>query len=165
MKRFILITALIELLAGLILFIAPQLVPDLAQGPGGHLAMGRMFGAAALGLGVFAIQVWRNIDNEALVKVFFSSFLVFHLTVFIALLASFMAGVFANPGAALLHLILGIFTAYYVFKTNLVNTPRARKILIGAGIFVGTLGMLLALLPNITSQAGLHPDYAESQGI
>ena len=163
MKRFILITAIIELLAGLILFFMPQLIPDLAQGPGSHMAMGRMFGAAALGLGVFAFQVWRNVDSKLLVKTFLSSFLVFHLTVFIALLASFMAGIFANPGAALLHLILGIFTAYYVFKTNLVNTPRARKILIGAGIFVGTLGMLLALLPNIASQAGLHPDYAESR--
>ena len=44
MKRFILISATIELLAGIVLFFAPQVVPDLAQGPGSHMAMGRMYG-------------------------------------------------------------------------------------------------------------------------
>lgn len=163
MKKFILISAIIELLAGLVLFFAPQLVPDLAQGTSSHLAMARMYGAAALGLGVFALQVWRNFDNETLVKTFLSSFLVFHLTVFIALLASFLAGVFANPGAALLHLILAVFTAYYLFKTNLEDTPKARKVLIGVGIVLGTFGVFLALLPHLLHQAGLHPDYADSK--
>ena len=74
-----------------------------------------------------------------------------------------MAGVFANPGAAVLHLILAIFTARYLFKNNLANVPRARKILVGIGVIIGTLGVLLSLLPNILHQAGLHPDYAESK--
>lgn len=34
MKKFILISAIIELLAGVVLFFAPQLVPDLANGAG-----------------------------------------------------------------------------------------------------------------------------------
>lgn len=163
MKNFILLSAIIELLAGVILFVAPQLVPDLAQGSTSHLAMARMYGAAALGLGVFALQVWRNFANETLVKAFLSSFLVFHLSVFIAFIASFLAGVFNHPGAAILHLLLAIFTARYLFKNNLANTPRARKIFTGVGIVVVTLGVLLTLLPHILQQAGLHPDYAESK--
>ena len=106
MKRFIFISAIIELLAGAIFFFAPQLVPDLAQGESSHMAMIRMYGAAALGLGIFAFQVWRNFDNETMVKTFLSSFLIFHMTVFIGLLASFLSGVFANPAGALLHLSL-----------------------------------------------------------
>ncbi len=163
MKIFILITAIIELLAGVILFFAPQLIPDLAQGPGSHMAMGRMFGAAAIGLGIFAFQAWRNFGHETLVKTFLSSFLIFHIGAVISILASFMADVFASPIAAILHLVLAIFTAYFLFKNNLVNVPTVRKILIGVGIVIGTFGVLLALLPNILHQAGLHPDYAESK--
>lgn len=163
MERFILISAVIELLAGAILFFTPQWVPDLAQGPGSHMAMGRMFGAAALGLGVFAFQVWRNFDNEPLIKIFLSSFLVFHIGTFIAILASFMAGVFTSPGAAILHLILAIITAYYLFKNNLSNVTRGRRVLAGVGIVVGTFAILLALLPKILHQAGLHSDYAMSK--
>lgn len=163
MKRFILISAIIELLAGLVLFFVPQLVPDLAQGPGSHMAMGRMYGAAALGLGIFAFQVWRNFDNEKLVQVFLSSFLIFHLTVFIAMISSFMAGVFATPGAALLHLILAIVTAYYLFINNLADVSRGKKALIAAGMVIGTFGLLISLLPNLLHQAGLHPDYADAK--
>ncbi len=163
MKTFILISALIELLAGVVLFFAPQLVPDLANGPGSHMAMVRMFGAAALGLGIFALQAWRNFDNEPLVKTFLSSFLVFHLGAFIAILASFMADVFSNPGAAVLHLILALFTGYFLFRKNLAQVPMVRKALIGAGIVVATLGVFMALLPDLLHQAGLHPDYAASR--
>ena len=86
MKKFILISAIIELLAGAILFIAPQLVPDLAVGSSSHMAMARMYGAAALGLGVFAVQVWRNFDNETMTRAFLTVFLVFNLAAFIGIL-------------------------------------------------------------------------------
>ncbi|MCI4647252.1 type 1 glutamine amidotransferase domain-containing protein [Phaeodactylibacter sp.] len=163
MKRFILISALLELLAGGVLFFSPQLVPDLAAGPGSHMAMARMFGAAALGLGVFAFNAWLNDDNAILVKAFLSSFLIFNLGAFISIAASFIAGVFASPAAAILHLLLAVVTAYYWFKNNLADAPRARKIALAAGIVVATVGILALLLPSILHQAGLHPDYAESE--
>lgn len=163
MKRFIFISAIIELLAGAVLFLAPQLVPDLAQGESSHMAMARMYGAAAIGLGIFAFQVWRNFENEAMVKAFFAAFLIFNLTAFIGLLSSFLAGVFANPGAALLHLILGIIAGWYFIKNNLANASKGKKILTSFGMVLGTFGVLLFLLPNILHQAGLHPDYAESK--
>ncbi len=94
MKKFIFVSAIIELLAGLILFLVPQLIPDLAQGQISHMAMARMYGAAALGLGTFAFNVWRNIESETMVKTFLSSFLIFQMTVFIALLASFFSRCF-----------------------------------------------------------------------
>ena len=163
MKRFIFISAVIELLAGVLLFFAPQLVPDLANGIVSHMAMARMYGAAALGLGVFAFQVWRNFENQAMVKTFLSSFLIFHITVFIGLLASFLAGVFANPAGALLHFMIALFTGYFFIKNNLAEAPRGRKILTGLGLVFGTFGTLFFLLPNILHQAGLHPDYVESK--
>jgi len=166
MKRFILITAVIELLAGAVLFLAPQLVSDLAQEPGSHMAMARMYGAGALGLGVFAYLVWKNADNQTLVKTFLAAFTVFHLCTFIGITSSVIAGVFAiasGLGAAMLHLILAIITARYLFKNNLATVPKKRKIAFGLGIVVGMLGLLLTLLPNILHQAGLHPEYAQAR--
>jgi len=78
MKRFIFISAIIELIAGTILFFVPQLVPDLADGASSHLAMARMYGAAALGLGVFAFQAWVHSDDDNLIETFLPAFLVFN---------------------------------------------------------------------------------------
>jgi putative intracellular protease/amidase len=163
MKKFIFISALIELLAGAILFFMPELVPDLVEGTSSHMAMARMYGAAAIGLGIFAFQVWRDSDNEYLVRIFLSVFLIFNLCAFIGIFSSFLAGIFTNPGGAMLHLILGIFSAYYFIKINLTNFSKIRKILVGAGIAIGTLAVLLFLLPNILQQAGLHPHYTQSK--
>jgi len=163
MKKFILVSTLIELLAGTILFFAPQLVPDLSQGIGSHMAIARMYGAAALGLGVFAFFTWRNFENTALVKAFLAAFLVFNLGAFIGILSSFLAGVFANPGGAMLHLILGIFTSYYFINVNFAHSRKWKKGLWGLSIGLGTLCTLLMLLPNILHQAGLHPDYKEAR--
>jgi putative intracellular protease/amidase len=163
MKRFIFISALVELVAGTLLFFAPQVVPDLAEGTSSHLAMARMYGAAALGLGVFAIQVWRNFDNRPLVRAFLFAFLIFNLTAFIGLFSSFLAGVFANPGGAVLHLILGLFTAYFFIKDRFGHFSKFKKIGTGMAIVFGTFGTLLFLLPTILQQAGLHPDYKFSQ--
>ena len=79
------------------------------------------------------------------------------------MISSFMAGVFATPGAALLHLILAIVTAYYLFKNNLADVSRAKKAFIAAGMVIGTFGLLISLLPNLLHQAGLHPDYADAK--
>ena len=163
MKRFILISAIIELLAGGIMFFVPQVVPDLAEGTSSHMAMARMYGAAALGLGVFAFQVWRNFDNDQMVRAFLLAFMIFNLTAFIGIFSSFLAGVFANPGGAFLHFILGIFTIYFFIKKNYNETDIWKKFAIGGVVLLATLGTLIISLPQILHQAGLHPDYKLSQ--
>ncbi len=163
MKRFVFISALIELFAGAIMFFAPQLVPDLADGTSSHMAMARMYGAATLGLGVFAFHTWRNIDNEQLVRAFLIAFVIFNLTAFIGILSSFLAGVFANPGGALLHFVLGLFSIYFFVKTYFGQSSPSKKIGIGAAILVATIGTLIISLPQILQQAGLHPDFKQSQ--
>jgi len=163
MRKFILISAVIELLAGSTFFLAPQLIPDFAGVSTSHMAMARMYGAAALGLGVFAFYTWRNFENPELVKAFLAAFLVFNLGAFIGILSSFLAGVFANPGGAVLHLVLGIFSAYFLVKNNLGHLSRGKRIMAGAGIGLATIVTLVSLLPNILHQAGLHPDFKDSE--
>jgi len=145
------------------MFFAPQLVPDFAQGPTSHMAMARMYGAAALGLAIFAFYTWRNFETPELVRAFLAAFLVFNLGAFIGLLSSFLAGVFANPGGAILHLVLGIFSAYFLVKNNLGHLSKGKKILAGVGIGLATIITLVSLLPNILQQAGLHPKYSDGK--
>jgi len=163
MKKFIFISTLIELLAGSIFFFAPENLPDFNSDIASHMGMARMYGAAAIGLGVLGFYTWRNSFDDLLVKVFLSAFLVFNIGAFIGLLSSFLGGVFLNPGGAVLHLILAIFSGTYFIKHNLSGKPRGRKILVGLLMIIGTIGVLISQLPDILHQAGLHPDYAFSQ--
>lgn len=163
MKNYILISAILELMAGLIFLLIPQWVPDLSESPGSHLAMARMYGSAALGLGIVALGVWRNLENHVLVSLFLSSFLAFNLAAFIAFFASFLAGVFTNPGPAMLHLILGIIAAFYWIRERGKLWPWIKKLLSAFALAAGTFGLLLWLLPTLLHQAGLHPEYAGAQ--
>ncbi len=163
MKKFIFISTIIELLAGSIFFFAPQLIPDFDTSVSGYMGMARMYGAAALGLGLLGFYTWRNSFDELLVKVFLTAFFVFNIGAFIGILSSFLGGVFASPGGAVLHLILGIFSGYYFIKHNLGDKPIGRKLLTAAAMIFGTIGVLVSQLPNILHQAGLHPDYAYSK--
>lgn len=163
MKNYILISAILETMAGLIFLLFPQLVPDLSDAPGSHLAMARMYGSAALGLGIFAFGVWRNDENDILASLFLSTFVVFNLAAFIAFFSSFLAGVFTNPGPAMLHLILGIIAGYYWIRERGKQWRWIKKLVTAMTFTAGTFGLLLWLLPALLHQAGLHPEYALSQ--
>ncbi len=117
MKIFILITAVIELVAGMTLFLAPEMVPDLSgEGPV-SLTLARMYGGAAIAVGYYALMVWRNF-NPGPVSGFLKTFAVFHLAVAAAAYAGYIQGVNSFIGVAFLHGILAIVTIYYLVKSN-----------------------------------------------
>ena len=116
MKVFILITAVIELLAGVVMFFAPTLIPDFATANAQSQVFVRMYGAAAIGLGFFALQVWQHMRSQVMQNAFLQTFLVFHIGVAAAGYLGFSNGAFTDPSVAILHLLLGITTAYFLFK-------------------------------------------------
>ena len=122
-----------------------------------------MYGAAALGLGILGFYTWKNSFDDLLVRVFLSAFLVFNIGAFIGILSSFLAGVFANPGGAILHLVLAFFSGYYFIKHHLSGSPKWKQIIAAIVIILVSFFAFLSQLPNILHQAGLHPDYAESK--
>lgn len=118
MKKFVLISALIEIVAGALFFCAPQLIPDLADAEAGYLSLMRMYGGAALALGVFAFQVWRNFDQTILRKIFLITYLAFNSLVAIAIYTCYTAGVMSDLGGTFLHTTLALITAYFYFKNG-----------------------------------------------
>lgn len=125
MKVFILITAVIELLAGIAMLLVPHLIPDFANANDLSLTLSRMYGGAAIGLGLFALQVWRHMRSQVMQQAFLQSFLIFHLAVSGAAYFGFSNGAFKDPAVAILHLILALVTAYFYFKSRKTVSDNA----------------------------------------
>ena len=75
MKLFILFTAVIEIVAGVVFFIYPGLIPDFQGADALAVTLARMYGAAALTVGYYAFMVWKHMNPGAVLgflKTFFS---------------------------------------------------------------------------------------------
>jgi len=124
MKVFVLITAVIEILAGAVMLFAPHLIPDFTNANALSTTLSRMYGAAAIGLGFFAFQTWQHMRSQVMQKAFLQTFLVFHIGVSAAGYWGFSNGAFKDPVVAILHLILALVTAYFFFKKRAVTTEN-----------------------------------------
>ena len=122
MKVFVLITAVIELLAGLVFFFAPHLIPDFANANPLSTTLAKMYGGAAIGLGLFVLQVWRHMRSQVMQQAFLKSFLLFHFGVSAARYFGYSNGAFKDLSACILHLILGLVTAYFLYATRKAKT-------------------------------------------
>lgn len=125
MKVFVLITAVIEILAGAAMLFAPHLIPDFANANALSTTLSRMYGAAAIGLGFFAFQTWQHMRSQVMQNAFLQTFLVFHIGVSVAAYWGFSNGGFKDPAVSILHLILALVTAYFLFKKRTVTSDNA----------------------------------------
>ena len=120
MKVFVLITAVIELLAGTAMLFAPQVIPDFANANAQSITLSRMYGAAAIGLGFFAFQVWQHMRSQVMQNAFLQTFLVFHIGVAMAAYMGYTTGGFRDPSVAILHLILALITAFFFLRKEML---------------------------------------------
>lgn len=115
MKLFILITGIGEILIGLVFLLKPTLLPHLKKASNIGLTAARMYGAAAISIGTFAGIVGVHFDVVELHRPFLMVFLVFHTLVALAIIISNMAGEKADSKIAILHSVLAVITAYFLF--------------------------------------------------
>lgn len=115
MKAFILITGLIEFLAGAVLFLAPQLIPLFSDADPLTLCVVRIYGGAALTLSWYAWLVWRNFATGP-AKGFLKTFSVFHLLVGVGSLSGYLDGIETMLGGVVLHGVMWLLTLYFYFK-------------------------------------------------
>jgi len=125
MKVFVLITAIIELLAGVVFFFAPHLIPDFANANPLSTTLAKMYGGAAIGLGLFALQVWRHMRSQVMQKAFLNSFLLFHFGVAAAGYFGHSNGAFKDLSTCILHSILGLITAFFLFQKRKATVENA----------------------------------------
>lgn len=115
MKSFILLTGIGELLVGLVMLFNPTLIPQFPKKFALALATARMYGAAAISIGVFAILVAMNFDQTALHQSFLIVYLTFHALVALSIFIAVQANEPANAKIGILHAILAVATAYFLF--------------------------------------------------
>ncbi len=116
MKNFILITAIIELLAGVVLFMMPTLMPELNDPSVNEIVFMRMYGAAALTVGLIALIIWKNAENNLMQSLFVKAFTLFHAGVAIANLKGFLSGSEQCLPPFGLHALLALITLYFWIK-------------------------------------------------
>jgi len=117
LKAFVLCTAIIELLAGAGLFIAPGLLPELSGASALSVTLARMYGAAAVAIGYYAFMVWHHY-NSGSIQGFLKTFLVFHIGVTVAAYFGYSQGILIFIGVVVLHAILALLTLFYFIKTK-----------------------------------------------
>lgn len=113
MKIFILITAIIELLAGVLLFFATAHLPVINATSDSEFALLQMYGAAALAIGLYCLKVWRGFDHYALRSTFFPVMSLFHVGVAIATYQVYQSGLFVDLGATGLHSLMAVLTVWF----------------------------------------------------
>ncbi|MDB4595745.1 hypothetical protein OAH89_04030, partial [Flavobacteriaceae bacterium] len=79
MRKFFLLTAIIEILAGLALFFAAEKIPDLINANPLTIGFAKMYGVAAFSLGLFALFSWKYFDLKILHIPFLIIFSIFNI--------------------------------------------------------------------------------------
>lgn len=118
MRIFCLINAVLEISVGIMLLFLPTLVPDVADLDAQGLTFARMYGGAALAVGLLAYQAWKNADTYAVTSLVLTGLTVFHIGVTIAAYLGFSAGAATFLPIAILHGALAGLSLFFVFKNN-----------------------------------------------
>ncbi len=116
MKIFILINAILEILAGIIMFLAPKSLPGYKDASLSTTSWVSMYGAGALAVGFFAFLTWRSYPNADVVYSFILTFLIFHAGVMAAAARGYRAGMKDMMPVAVLHGVLAIATLYFYIQ-------------------------------------------------
>ncbi len=103
------VNAALEILAGAIFFFTPEMFPN-ASGAEIETLMIRMYGAAALAIGVCSFLAAQRLDNRVLVRVLLTTFVIFHVGV---ALVNWMGA--PDMGAAILHTVMAVLFLYLYF--------------------------------------------------
>lgn len=111
MKWFVLLNAVIEIIAGLVFMFMPGLIPGFESADAQTHVVCRMYGGAALALGFYALMVFLRFAEGPL-RGFLKTFTVFHLGVALANLHGVQAGLDDSIGALGLHGLLGIICLF-----------------------------------------------------
>ena len=158
MRKFFLLTAIIEIIAGLSLFFAAEKIPDLINADPLTIGFAKMYGVAAFSLGLYALFSWKFFNLKILHNPFLIIFSIFNFGVAFAVVQSSLNFGFENPAPGYFHLILGLVAIYFLLKKkNLI--PNYSKnffyffLLVFAGIF--TTNYTLFAMPRLFTSESL----------
>ena len=139
MRKFFLLTAIVEILAGIVLFFAADKIPEFNNVSPLALGFAKMYGVSAFSLGLFALYVWKLFEIKRLHKPFLIIFSIFNIGVAFSVINSYLNSGFENPAPGILHLILGCIALYFLFKKKNINNNLKKLILYSFLFFITCL--------------------------
>ena len=116
MKILTIVNAAIEILAGLGMLFATASLPGMESAGLEAILMARMYGAAALSVGVLSLLVMQKLNINSVVHIFTRSMVVFHLGVGIVNTLAVNAGNENALPVAILHGLMGLAFLYFVMQ-------------------------------------------------
>ena len=116
MRKFFLLTAIVEILAGLVLFFATHKIPEFNNVSSLTIGFVKMYGVAAFSLGLFALYFWKFFNLKKLHIPFLTIFSIFNIGIAFAVIQSSLNFGFENPAPGYFHLILGLIGIYFILK-------------------------------------------------
>ena len=139
MRKFFLLTAIVEILAGIVLFFVADKIPEFNNVSPLTLGFVKMYGVSAFSLGLFALYVWKFFEIKKLHKPFLIIFSIFNIGVAFSVINSYLNSGFENPAPGILHLILGCIALYFLFKKKNINNNSKKLILYSFLFFITCL--------------------------
>ena len=122
MRKFFLLTAIVEILAGIVLFFVADRIPEFNNASQLTLGFAKMYGIAAFSLGLFALYIWRFFNLNNLHKPFLIIFSIFNIGIAYTVIQSNLSSGFETPVPGLFHLVLGCIGLYFIIKKkSLIN--------------------------------------------
>ena len=158
MRKFFLLTAIIEIIAGLSLFFATEKIPDLINADPLTIGFAKMYGVAAFSLGLYALFSWKFFNLKILHNPFLIIFSIFNFGVAFAVVQSSLNFGFENPAPGYFHLILGLAAIYFLLKKKKLIPNYSKNffyffLLVFAGIF--TTNYTLFAMPRLFTSESL----------
>ena len=116
MRKFFLLTSIVEILAGIVLFFFADKISEFNNASQLTLGFAKMYGIAAFSLGLFALYIWRFFNLNNLHKPFLIIFSIFNIGIAYSVIQSNLSSGFETPAPGFFHLVLGCIGIYFIIK-------------------------------------------------
>ena len=154
MKKFFLLIAFFEILAGIVLFFAADKIPQFNNASQLTLGFAKMYGVAAFSLGLFALYIWKFFNLNNLHKPFLIIFSIFNIGIAYSVIQSNLSSGFETPAPGFFHLVLGCIGIYFIIKKKSLANNFSKLLLYSFAIITTALittNYVLFALPTTVS--------------
>lgn len=115
-KYVILISAALEVLAGVLIILRPGIILINGNTDPSHIAVAKLYGIAAFTIGFLSYQIWKNFRYSTFEKMCVLILMVFHLLIALQMYSFYASAIISNPGGAVLHGIFALMFAFAIWK-------------------------------------------------
>ncbi len=124
MKKIFLINALLEMAAGIVLSLRPDLLLQHAAPELQGVVIARLYAILAFSFGLTSYVLFRNYKPSQMFRYLALIIMVFHLVVSFHMYGAFVSGVTPSNGAFILHLSIALLSLFFYLNDKLPDNTE-----------------------------------------